>query len=116
MSEENNNRIKITIYGYNVDAVEEATSSVIKELSQLNFVFGNPISLPTQIKTASILISPHKHKKAQEKFEQKTHRRVIFVDNFSPLRLKTLGEKLIVPGTAHIELKSAKLKKLRPRL
>jgi small subunit ribosomal protein S10 len=116
MPEENNNQVKITIYGYNVDAVDKATSLVTKELSQLNLVFGNTISLPTKIKIASILTSPHKHKKAQEKFEQKTHRRVIFIDNFSPLHLKSLGEKLIVPGTAHIELRSVKLKKLKPRL
>jgi small subunit ribosomal protein S10 len=117
MSEENNNQIKITIYGYNVAAVEEATSLVSKKLPQLKLAFSYPIALPTKIKIASALISPHKHKKAQEKFEQVTHKRVIFVDNISPFNLETLEEELKIPNTAHLELKSVKNPiKLRSRL
>lgn len=102
---ENNNKIKITIYGYNVMAIEEATSSVAKALSKLKLTFGNITVLKTKIKKVTTLISPHKHKRAQEKFEQRTHKRVIYVDGTCPFDLKSLEEKLKIPSTAHLELK-----------
>src|SRR5437660_600683 len=102
MAEKKNNQIKITIYGYDVMAVEEATISTIKALTQLKLVFGNSIKLKTKIKTATTLISPHKHKRAQEKFEQRTHKRMILISSACPFDLKTLEEKLKVPETAHL--------------
>lgn len=107
MSEKNNNKIKITIYGFNVMVTEEATTSVVKALSQLKLTFSNIQVRNTKRKTATTLISPHKHKKAQEKFEQKTHKRVIYVDGTTcPFDLKSLEEKLKPPSTVHIELRS----------
>src|SRR3954452_9726586 len=105
MAENNNNKIKITIYGYNVMAIEEATRLVSERLSQLKLTFGNPTALKTKIKTATTLISPHKHKRAQEKFEQRTHKRVIYVDGTCPFDLKSLEDKLQIPSTAHLELR-----------
>src|SRR3954453_16720219 len=101
---EKNNKIKVTIYGYDVMAIEEATKLTIEALSQLKLTFGNFIKLKTKIKSATTLISPHKHKKLQEKFEQRTHKRVIYIDGTCPLDLKTLEEKLKIPRTAHLEI------------
>jgi small subunit ribosomal protein S10 len=100
-----NNQIKITVRGYNVVATEEATRMVSEKLSQLKLSFSlNP--LPTIKKTATTLISPHKHKKAQEKFEQRTHKRVIFVSGISPTALESL-EKLKVPSTAYLKVETS---------
>src|SRR5436305_7724943 len=107
MAKKNDNRIKITIYGYNVMDVEEATRMVSETLLQLKLVFGT-ISPKTRTRTATTLTSPHKHKKAQEKFEQKTHRRTIFISGTCPFDLKTLEQKIkpSIPNAAHLELKS----------
>src|SRR3954447_8807297 len=101
MAENNNNQIKITIYGYNVAAIDEATSMIMEKILQLKLTFSGPTPRSTKIKTATTLISPHKHKGAQEQFEQRTHRRVIYVTNISPNDLKIL-EKLRVPENAHL--------------
>ena len=101
-----NNKIKITIYGFNVAITDQATASVAKALSQLKLTFGNIQVRNTKRKTATTLISPHKHKRAQEKFEQKTHKRVIYVDSTTcPFDLESLERKIQIPGTAHLELK-----------
>ncbi|CAI2191372.1 2556_t:CDS:2 [Funneliformis geosporum] len=105
MAEKNNKQVKITIRGYNVADTEEATQMVSEKLSQLKLNFSlNP--LPTKKRTVTTLISPHKHKKAQEKFEQQTHKRVIYIDGNCPFDLKSLEEKMkpYVPSTAHLEL------------
>jgi small subunit ribosomal protein S10 len=105
MTEKNNNKIKITIYGYDVAVIDEATKLVSDKILQLKLTFSGPIPFPNKRKTATVLISPHKHKKAQEKFEQITHKRVIYLNNISSNELKIL-EKLEVPETAHLEVKS----------
>ena len=102
---EKNKIAKITIYGYDVAVVEEAAQLVGKKISHLKLTF-SLIPLPVKKKTATVLISPHKHKRAQEKFKQKTHRRVFFVDNISPTDLEIL-EKLKIPETSYLEAKSS---------
>ncbi|CAI2175609.1 11803_t:CDS:2 [Funneliformis geosporum] len=107
MAEKNNNQIKITIRGYNVADTEEATQMVSEKLSQLKLNFSlSPF--PTKKRTVTTLISPHKHKRAQEKFEQQTHKRVIYIDGNCPFDLKSLEEKMkpYIPSTAHLELKN----------
>jgi small subunit ribosomal protein S10 len=99
---------KITIYGYDVGAVEKAAEEIAKQLLQLKLIFNGPqpLSLPKQKKKFALLISPHKHKKAQEQFEHTTHRRVFFIySSISPSTLKLL-EDLSVPRNAHFRLKS----------
>jgi len=113
MAEKNNNQVKVTIYGYDVMAVEEATKLVSEKLLQLKLTFGNPIRPKTKIRKVTTLISPHKHKSAQEKFEQRTHKRVIFISGTSPFDLKSLEEKMkpYSPSNAYIELKSVEKEK-----
>ena len=106
MTEKNNNQIKITIYGYDVAVIEKATRLVSDKILQLKLTFSGPVPFPNKRKTVTVPISPHKHKKAQEKFEQITHKRVIYITDISPADLKTL-EKLEVPETAHLEVESS---------
>ena len=67
-------QLKITIYGYNVDTIEEATRMVLEKISQLKLAF-SLVPPFVKRKTVTVPISPHKHKDSQEKFEQETHRR-----------------------------------------
>src|SRR4051812_15535780 len=106
MAEEKNSQLKITVYGYDVVTTDEATKLVIEQLSKLGVAFGKlrPIRFPTKVERHTALISPHKHKRAQETFERKTHRRKIFISNVSQIDLKKLEKELKVPNTAHLEL------------
>src|SRR5947208_1154570 len=106
MSKEKNNQLKITIYGYNVFTTEEATQLVVEQLSKLGLAFSKlrPIRFPTKKERHTVPISPHKHKRSQETFERKTHRRKIFIPNVSQIDLKKLEKELKVPKTAHLEL------------
>src|SRR5687767_681944 len=106
MAEVKNSQLKITVYGYNVFTTEEATKLVIEQLSKQGVVFSKlrPIRFPTEVERRTVLISPHKHKRAQESFERKTHRRKIFIYNVSQIDLKKLEKELKVPNTAHLEL------------
>ncbi|CAI2162691.1 6827_t:CDS:2 [Funneliformis geosporum] len=81
--------LKIAIYGYDVATTELATHMVIKKISQLKLNFGL-VSLPTKEKKITVLVSPHKHKKAQKKIEQETHKKAIFIADISSTDLEDL--------------------------
>jgi small subunit ribosomal protein S10 len=100
----NKNQIKITICGYDVATIEEATRQVSERISQLKLTFKGPIPLPTDIEKITVPISPHKHKGAQEHFQKDTHKRVFFIASISPSALESL-EKLKVPDAVHLECK-----------
>ena len=101
---EKNNQIKITVYGYDVTTIDEATKLVSDKISQLKLKFSlNP--LPTKRKMVTVPISPHKHKDSQETFVQRIHRRLIKIAGVTLSDLETL-EKLKVPNTVHLEVKT----------
>ncbi|MDR1670852.1 MAG: hypothetical protein LBR43_03990 [Spiroplasmataceae bacterium] len=99
-----NNQIEITVLGYDVATIDEATKLVGEKILQLKLKFRmNP--LPTKRKMVTVPISPHKHKDSQEAFIQKIHRRLIRIAEVSPSDLEALG-KLKVPSTANLEVKA----------
>ncbi|CAG8740466.1 10564_t:CDS:2 [Racocetra persica] len=66
-------QLKITILGYDVGTVEEATKSIMQQIKQPKKNYIGPIPFPTRRKLISLITSPHKHKSSQEQFERKTH-------------------------------------------
>jgi small subunit ribosomal protein S10 len=109
---EKKNKLKITVYGYDVATTEEAARLVSEKISQLKLKFSGPGPLPTQRKLRSVIKSPHKHKDSQEQFTKKTHQRIIEIDiaDISPSALESL-EKLKVPNTAYLTVKIPNEKK-----
>src|SRR5436190_803674 len=88
-------QIKIVIEGYDVGNTDAATKLMHNKLTQLKLVspIPHPVSFPNQRIVVSTLTSPHKHKDAQERYQQITHRRKFFVtisDNFTPSILQSL--------------------------
>lgn len=106
MIQKKSNQLKIIIYSYDVNTVEEATKLVAGQVSQLKMKFNGPIPLPTKRLLVTVLISPHKHKNAQEQFMRKTHRRIINIMDISPKDLENL-KNLKIPNTVGIKLKTS---------
>jgi small subunit ribosomal protein S10 len=102
------NQLKITVYGYDVATVEEATKLVTEKISQLKLTFSGPVPFPNQKKVATVIISPHKHKSSQEHLSQETHRRVINIFGISPTDLDNLEIlKSKISNTAYLTFKSS---------
>jgi small subunit ribosomal protein S10 len=106
MPQKKNNQLKIIIYSYDVNTIEEATKLVAGQVSQLKMKFSGPIPLPTKKLVVTVPISPHKHKTSQEQFVRETHRRVINILDISPRDLESL-KNLKIPNTAGIKLKTS---------
>jgi small subunit ribosomal protein S10 len=105
---EKKNQLKITLSGYDVATIEEATSLVTEEISRLKLNFNGPIPFPNRKKSATLIISPHKHKSSQEHLMQETHRRVIQIFNFSPTDLDNLENlRPKIANTVLLSLKSS---------
>lgn len=97
---ESKKKLKVVVSGYDVGTTESAVKLVYDKLTQLKLEFKGPVFFPTKRIVVSVPSSPHKHKDAQERYQQLTHRRKFFVtipDNFSPSLLNSLLN-LVVPG------------------
>ncbi|WP_172575389.1 30S ribosomal protein S10 [endosymbiont GvMRE of Glomus versiforme] len=105
-----NEKLKITIYGYDKNTVEEATRLITNHLSFSRSSFKGPIPLPNKYRSVTLLASPFKHKRAQEKFGQENHKRVIYLFDFSSNILKSL-KSLGLPNTINLEFWDLELKK-----
>jgi small subunit ribosomal protein S10 len=105
MLNQKNNKLKITIRGYDVTSIEQATRLVTEQIARLKLNFSGPIPLPVKREVITVPISPHKHKDAQEQFIRKTHRRAIHISKISKSDLETLA-KMRIPNTVAFELKS----------
>jgi len=105
MSKEKNNKLKITIRGYDVTATEEAARLVSEQITRLKLNFSGPIPLPLKREVVTVPISPHKHKDSQEQFIRITHRRVIHISEISQRDLEVLS-KLKISNTVALKLKS----------
>lgn len=104
MSKVLNNKLKISLRGYDVASLDEATRMFVEKISQLRLDFS--LTLPsTKRLIITVPISPHKHKDAQEQFERKTHRRAIHISEISQRDLEILS-KLKIPNTVAFKLKS----------
>jgi small subunit ribosomal protein S10 len=103
---EKKKELKFVISGYDVGTTESATKLVCDKVIQLRLKFKGPHPFPTKRIVVSVPSSPHKHKDAQRKYEQLTHRRKIFVtipDNFSPSLLDSLLS-LKFPGKTNLRV------------
>ena len=106
MPPKKSNQLKIIIYSYDVNTIEEVTKLVAGQVSQLKMKFSGPIPLLTKKLVVTVPISPHKHKTSQEQFVRETHRRVINILDISPRDLESL-KNLKIPNTAGIKLKTS---------
>jgi small subunit ribosomal protein S10 len=98
---------KITIYGYDVVTIEEATKQIFEQLKQMNLSFSGPTPLPTKKKVVTVPISPHKHKDSQEQFIREIHRRMIFITSAMTKEDVVSLSKLRTPNTANLVLRTS---------
>ena len=95
-------RIKLKAYEHNV--IDQSAERIVEAAKRTGARVSGPIPLPTEKEIVTILRSPHKYKDSREKFEQRTHKRLIDILSPSPRTVDALT-KLDLPAGVEIEIK-----------
>jgi small subunit ribosomal protein S10 len=97
-------RIRIRLKAYDHRVIDASASEIVETVKRSGARVAGPIPLPTKIERVTVLRSPHADKKAQESFEQRTHKRLL--DIIDPTA-KTVDElkKLNLPAGVDITIK-----------
>lgn len=74
-------KIRIRLKGYDYRVVDKATKDIVETAQRTGARVVGPIPLPTRIEKFTVLRSPHVDKTSREQFEQRTHKRLLEIQN-----------------------------------
>lgn len=96
--------IQITLKAFEHRILDKAVAEIVNTAKRTGAGVRGPVPLPNRIKRFTVLRSPHVNKSAQEHFEMRTHKRLIFIEDPTPQTIDALM-KLDLPGGVGIEIK-----------
>lgn len=99
-----NQRIRIKLKAYDHRLIDQAVNEIVETVKRTGSRLSGPIPLPTRIERFTVHRSPHADKKSMETFEQRTHKRLLYIIDPST---KTVDElkKLNLPAGIDIAIK-----------
>lgn len=101
----NENKIQIKLKGYDHRMLDKSIGRIVDTIRRTGSRISGPILLPTTIKKYTILRSPHVDKRGMDQFEQRIHKRLIYIHNPTSLTVDELG-KLELPAGIDVEIKA----------
>ena len=99
-----NQVIRITLKAYDHQLIDQSAKKIIETAKKTGANVSGPVPLPTKKEVVTILRAVHKYKDSREKFEQRTHKRLIDVLSPSQKTVDALS-KLEMPAGVFINLK-----------
>ena len=104
MATSNKNMIRIRLKAYDHQLIDKAAETIVEAAKRTDAKVSGPIPLPTKTEIVTILRAVHKYKDSREQFEQRTHKRLIDVQNPTRATFDAM-EKLDLPAGVEIEIK-----------
>ena len=102
-----NEKIRIKIKGYDHAVVDAAAAKIVEAAKRSGARVSGPIPLPTDKEIITILRAVHKYKDSREQFEQRTHKRLIVLEDANAKVVEALlGVEL--PAGVEIEAREVK--------
>ena len=96
--------IKIRMEAYDHEALDKSTAELVDTAKRTGARVQGPIPLPTRIERYTVLRSPHIDKKSREQFEIRTHKRILFINDYTPKTVDAIS-KLNLPAGVDIRIK-----------
>ena len=96
--------IKIRMEAYDHEALDKSTAELVDTAKRTGARVKGPVPLPTRIERYTVLRSPHIDKKSREQFEIRTHKRILFIEDYSPKTVDAIS-KLNLPAGVDIRIK-----------
>ena len=97
-------KIRIRLKSYDHILIDKSTDKIIKTVKSTGAVVSGPIPLPTDRTIYTVLRSPHVYKKARDKSEIRSHKRISDIHNSNNKTVDSLS-KLDIPAGVDIEIK-----------
>jgi len=97
-------KIRIRMKAYDHDILDKWCVKLVDAATSTGARVAGPIPLPTKIERYTVLRSPHTDKKSREQFEIRTHKRVIYITDFSPSTIDVIG-RVIPPRGVDLNVK-----------
>ena len=95
-------RIRVCLKAYDHKLIDISAEKIVETAKRTDAKVAGPIPLPTRKRIYCVLRSPHVDKKSRERFEMRTHKRII--DIYEPTQ-QTMEElrRLDLPAGVDIE-------------
>lgn len=84
--------------------IDKSSADIVRTARNTGAKIAGPIPLPTKRVVITVNRSPHVDKKSREQFEQRTHKRLIDIIDFTPQTIDSLM-KLELPAGVEVEIK-----------
>ena len=98
------NNIKIRMESYDHEALDKSSAELVDTAKRTGARVQGPVPLPTRIERYTVLRSPHIDKKSREQFEIRTHKRILYITDYSPKTVDSIS-KLNLPAGVDIRIK-----------
>src|SRR5271163_1687371 len=96
--------IRIRLKAFDHRVLDQSTSEIVSTAKRTGAKVCGPIPLPTNIEKYTVLRGPHIDKKSREQFEIRTHKRVLYIMEWSPQTVEALM-KLDLPAGVDVDIK-----------
>ena len=100
----NANNIKIRMESYDHEALDKSSAELVDAAKRTGARVQGPVPLPTRIERYTVLRSPHIDKKSREQFEIRTHKRILYITDYTPKTVDSIS-KLNLPAGVDIRIK-----------
>jgi small subunit ribosomal protein S10 len=97
-------KIRVRLRAFDAEIIDQSAKSIVNAVVRAGAKVSGPVPLPTKINKYTVLKSPHVNKKAREKFEMRTHKRLIDIINPTSDTIDALM-KLELPAGVDVEIK-----------
>ena len=100
-------KIRVRLTSYDHTLIDQAAEKIVEAAKRNGAKVSGPIPLPTEKEIVTILRAVHKYKDSREQFEQRTHKRLVVLENADAKVVEALlGVEL--PAGVEIEAREVK--------
>ena len=100
-----NDKIRIRLKGYDYRILDQSTTEIVDTARRSGAKVAGPIPLPTAVSRWTVNRSPHVDKKSREQFEMRTHKRLLYIFEWTPQTVDALT-KLELPAGVEVEIRT----------
>ena len=96
--------IRIRLKAFDHRVLDTSAREIVSTAKRTGANVRGPIPLPTRLEKFTVLRGPHVDKKSREQFEIRTHKRILFISDYSPKTVDSIS-KLNLPAGVDIRIK-----------
>jgi len=98
--------IRISLRSFDTRVLDQSTIDIVEAIRRTGAKISGPIPMPTRVRRYTVGASPFVDKKSHDQFEERNHKRVVDIVEYTQKTLDALTE-LDLPAGVHVAIKLA---------